>query len=129
MRASLVILLAVGAALPPPSKAGDDVEICSVFKEIAARLNAEAPTMTDAITRLDGMAVICAFKRVAQKDFVNVPVSAFRQGWQARKQAQWDAIVCRNASWREAIASGWTVTDTMTFQDGSQYELRTAACP
>jgi hypothetical protein len=103
-------------------------EFCSQITEMAEKLNAEGSSMVDAGTRQDGMAAICSLKVVEFKKFVNMPITSLREGWQGRKQAQWNKIYCDNNSpFRSAIDNGWTIGVLTTFIDGEQHRIK-AAC-
>jgi hypothetical protein len=52
------------------------------------------------------------------KRFLNADREDMRQGWDARKQREWNAAYCNNETWREAIDHGWSIISTLTFRDG-----------
>ena len=76
--------------------------------------------MAQSSTRHDGVEVDCAAKTLEAKRFLNTEPDAMREGWEARKQRQWNATYCNHESWREAIDNGWSIISTLTFRTGEQ---------
>lgn len=103
--------------------AAEDDATCQAWQKSAAKVNAEVPVWTDFMTRSDGVAVLCSLKTIAFKHFLNASPADLRDGWQRRKQAQWNAIYCADARIRQSIADGWQITDLMTFANGEQFRL------
>lgn len=111
-----------------PANAFDEAVFCATLKQVAKKTNAEGPVMLDAFTRLDGVSVLCATRIVDFKKFVTQPTPSLREGWENRKQDQWNSIYCDDPSTREAIANGWTIAQTTIFVDGSRHWMK-AICP
>jgi hypothetical protein len=120
----LAITLALNAL---NASAFDHQSFCKNLREFAVTSNQDAGSMLDAVTRHDGMAVLCNAKIVDFKKFILVNVSEFRDGWRERKQFQWNNTYCTNEAFRPAIDAGWTIASTVTFKDGSRYFLK-AVC-
>ncbi len=53
------------------------------------------------------------------KRFLNADPDEMREGWEARKEREWNARYCNNESWREAIDNGWSIS-TLAFRTGEQ---------
>lgn len=95
---------------------------CRALDEFSARVNQDVPATVDGITRLDGLSVQCAAKTIDILKSVNVPTSDLLEGWQERKQAQWNRSHC-SGPWVAAIQNGWTVVNTTTFPDGTRHDM------
>lgn len=100
-----------------------DAEACSTLSRIVRDVQPELPKMIDAATRLDGVSVVCALRTHANNKFILVPLASFRDGWQARKQAQWNDIVCRNEAFRPLQKRGWRFVQNLTFVSGERFSL------
>jgi len=83
-------------------------------------MNTRRGKWLDRSTRHDGVEVDCEAKTLEAKRFLNTEPDAMREGWEARKQRQWNATYCNHASWREAIDNGWSVISTLRFRTGEQ---------
>lgn len=106
---------------PPDFSRTTDAEFCSIGKQLTASVTAELPVKVDAITRLDGMSLFCSLKTVAWNRFLSVDLATFREGWQARKQQQWNAVVCKNPLFVVMARRGWRFTQNLTFQSGERF--------
>lgn len=95
---------------------------CVELIQLTAGVNQDVPTKVDGITRLDGVIVECTAKAIEVLKFVNVPASDLREGWEQRKQDQWNQGHCFGP-WIAAIQNGWTVANTTTFPDGSRHHM------
>lgn len=111
---------------PSPIRPSDS-EACATLRKIAEDTTRELPIMVDAITRTDGMSVICSLRSFTVNKFLNVDLSAFRQGWDARKQAQWNQIICRNEAFAPLQKRGWRFTQNLTFRSGERF-MQDASC-
>ena len=98
----------------------DDESFCNVMMEQQKKINADAGQMVDAVTRNDGVAVLCSTKIIDFKKFMASDSSKMREGWQDRKAKQWNEIYC-NGVFLDAINNGWTVAFTLIFQDGNRF--------
>jgi hypothetical protein len=114
---------------PAPFSRTSDAEICATGHNVAASFMADAPVMVDTITRADGMSVMCGLKAVTWNKTVLVLSSSFRDGWRARKQAQFNEIICGNDLFREMQRRGWRFTQNMTFPDGERVIMDAETCP
>jgi len=83
-------------------------------------MNARRGKWLDRSTRHDGVEVDCEAKTLEAHRFLNTEPNAMREGWEARKQRQWNAAYCNHESWREAIDNGWSIVSTLTFRTGEQ---------
>ena len=52
------------------------------------------------------------------KRFLNADPDEMREGWEARKEREWNARYCNNESWREAIDNGWSINTLCTRECG-----------
>jgi hypothetical protein len=117
----------VFVALPVRAIAFDDGDFCKAFQQIAVDLNKRAGKMIDSMTRHDSMAVLCDSKVANFKKTLLVPTTQLREGWQYRMQQHWTQIYCADPIWSEAIRSGWTISTTLTTDDGARHYI-TAEC-
>jgi hypothetical protein len=118
-------LCAAGVSLWTSSAlAFDNDAFCAAIQPMVTKAHADAGIMVDGATRSDGIALACNMRLIDFKKFITVRPTRFRTGWEARKQAQWSEIYCQNDHWREAIESGWTVAQTMTFVDGTRHWMK-----
>ena len=120
MRASAFPLAIALAVLSPPALPFDQHEFCDTVMEIAQRMNSRRGRWLDRSTRHDGVVVDCDAKTLEAKRFINAAPDDMREGWEARKQRQWNAAYCNHESWREAIDNGWSIISTLTFRNGEQ---------
>ncbi len=135
MRLALAALLA-GQSAPPPvvstvipnTEAMADAQACERLRATAREVTAELPMMIDTVTRLDGMSVICSLRAVTWNKFIRADMSEMREGWQNRKQAQFNGIICGNASFVPLARRGWRFTQNLTFQSGERI-IMDADCP
>lgn len=128
MKFWIILLVVALTAHQSNAQTYGDAEFCSAMKELSETFNKDAPTWVDSTTRHDGMAVLCNAKIAEYKKFIKVTPAEFRDGWQQRKQAQWNSIYCdKEKPFREAIDNGWQIVANMTFIDGSIHRI-TAEC-
>lgn len=123
MIAAALILASPQVLAPPPIytvRETTDAEFCAMGDRLAKSLQPELPKMVDSSTRIDGIVALCAVRTLTwNKTLMAVP-SDMRDGWQGRKQAQWNAIVCGNTAFAPMYRRGWTFTQNLTFQDGTR---------
>jgi len=67
-------------------------DFCVALEQFADKANKDAGSMLDTITRNDGMSVLRETKIIDFKKLLNIDPSALRDGWQQRKQQQWNDI-------------------------------------
>ncbi|MEO7688082.1 MAG: hypothetical protein ABIS51_02265 [Sphingomonas sp.] len=84
---------------------------------------AELPKMVDRITRTDGMAIFCSLRTVTTNKSFLLPLSQFREGWQARKQEQWNRATCDDSFFGPMARKGWRFTENITFTSGERFIL------
>ena len=120
MRASAIPIAITVALMPAPALAFDEDEFCAAVTDVTGRMNARRGKWLDRNTRHDGVEVDCAAKTLEAKRFLNTEPDAMREGWEGRKQRQWNATYCNHKSWREAIENGWSIISTLTFRTGEQ---------
>jgi hypothetical protein len=123
MRASAIPIAISLSLMAPPALPFDQDEFCLAVTEIAQHAKARSGRWLDRSTRHDGVAVDCESKTVKASRFLNTDPDAMREGWQARKQRQWNAAYCNDESWREAIDNGWSIVSALAFQSGDQLSL------
>jgi hypothetical protein len=122
MRATTT-LLAITLALPlipSPALPFDQDEFCVAVTHVARRMDARRGKWLDRSTRHDGVEVDCESKTLEAKRFINADPDAMREGWEARKESEWDAAYCNHEPWRDAIDNGWSIISTLTFSTGQQ---------
>lgn len=112
----------------PPAAAGlSDVEFCTQMRRVTESVMAELPKMVDPITRTDGMSVLCSLRTVTTNKFFLVKLSDFREGWEARKQEQWNRLVCDDRDYGPMARKGWRFTLNLTFLSGERF-IEDAKC-
>jgi hypothetical protein len=120
MRASTFPLAITLAVISPPALPFDQDDFCNSVTEAAQRMNARRGRWLDRSTRHDGVVVDCEARTLEAKRFVNANPDDMREGWEGRKQRQWNASYCNHEHWREAIDNGWSIISTLTFRNGEQ---------
>jgi hypothetical protein len=120
MRASTILVAITLTLAPLPALPFDQDEFCVAVTDIAHRMNARKGRWLDRSTRHDSVELDCEANTLEIKRFVNADPDDMRQGWEARKQREWNAAYCNHESWREAIDNGWSIVSTLTFRTGEQ---------
>ena len=120
MRASTIPVAITLSLVPLPALAFDQDEFCFAVTDIAHRMNARKGRWLDRTTRYDGVDLDCEAKTLEAKRFMNADPGEMREGWEARKEQEWNARYCNDDSWREAIDNGWSIISTITFRTGAQ---------
>lgn len=120
MRASTIPIAITLTLAPLPALPFNQDEFCAAVTDIAGRMNARKGRWLDRSTRHDGVELDCEAKTLEVKRFLNPDPDEMRQGWEARKQREWNARYCHNDAWREAIDNDWSIISTLTFRTGHQ---------
>jgi hypothetical protein len=120
MRASTIPIAITLTLAPLPALPFDQDEFCVAVTDIAHRMNARKGRWLDRSTRYDGVELDCESKTFEAKRFVNADPDEMRQGWEARKERDWNARYCNDEAWREAIDNGWSIISTLTFRTREQ---------
>ena len=120
MRASTIPIAITLTLTPLPALPFDQDEFCVAVTEVAHRMNARKGRWLDRSTRHDGVELDCEAKTLEAKRFMNADPDEMREGWEARKEREWNARYCSDASWREAIDNGWSIISTLIFRTGEQ---------
>ena len=120
MRASTIPIAITLALTPGPALPFDQDEFCAAVTDIAHRMNARKGRWLDRSTRHDGVELDCEAKTLEVKRFVNADPDEMREGWENRKEREWNAHYCNHESWRDAIDNGWSIISTLTFRTGEQ---------
>ena len=120
-------LLACLLAGPAPAWALDDKQFCVSTQQLAIAAEKDVGVWIDRVTRNAGMAVSCDRKTVEFTRFTYAPSSSMNEAWRQSKAADWNAVHCNSAIWREAIANGWKIVLSQTSADGGQVVI-TAHC-
>ena len=120
MRASTIPVAITLSLAPLPALPFDQDEFCVAVTDIAHRMNVRKGRWLDRTTRHDGVDLDCEAKTLEVKRFLNADPDDMRQGWEARKEREWNARYCNDESWREAIDNGWTIISSLTFRTGEQ---------
>ena len=98
MRTPDFIIAITVALMPAPALAFDEDEFCAAVTDVTGRMNARRGKWLDRNTRHDGVEVDCAAKTLEAKRFLNTEPDAMREGWEGRKQRQWNATYCNHPS-------------------------------
>jgi hypothetical protein len=126
--ARLAIVLAIAAATEAtPASAVDDKELCVSAQQLALAYEKDVGVWIDRQTRNAGMRVICETKTVQFTRFTYAPSASMDEAWKERKAADWNAVHCNSAVWKEAIANGWKIVLSQTAADGGRTTI-TAQC-
>jgi len=118
MRASTIPVAITLTLAPLPALPFDQDEFCSAVTDIAHRMNARKGRWLDRSTRHDGVELDCESRTLEVRRYIHADPDDMRQGWETRKEREWNARYCNDESWREAIDSGWSVISTLTFRTG-----------
>ena len=120
MRARTIPIAITLTLAPLPALPFDQDEFCVAVTDVARRMNARRGKWLDRSTRHDGVELDCEVKTLEVKRFVNADPNEMREGWEARKEREWNSRYCNNEAWREAIDNGWSIISTLTFRTGQQ---------
>ena len=120
MRASTIPIAITLTLAPLSALPFDQDEFCAAVTDIAHRMNARKGRWLDRSTRHDGVELDCEAKTLEVKRYLNADPDDMRQGWEARKEREWNARYCSDEAWREAIDNGWSIISTLTFRTGDQ---------
>ena len=101
MRASAIPIAITLTLAPLPALPFDQDEFCVAVSDIVRHLNACKGRWLDRTTRHDGAEIDCEAKTVEAERFVDADPDDMREGWEARKERQWNAAYCNDDSWRE----------------------------
>jgi hypothetical protein len=118
MRASTIPIAMTLTLAPLPALAFDQDAFCVAVADIAHRMNARKGRWLDRSTRHDGVELDCESKTFEAKRFVNADPDEMRDGWETRKEREWNTRYCNDEAWREAIDNGWSIVSTLTFRNG-----------
>src|SRR5437764_13808697 len=91
MRAGTIPIAITLTLMPAPAVSFDQDEFCVAVTDVARRMNARRGKWLDGSTRHDGGEVDCEAKTLEAHRFLNTDPNAMREGWEARKQRQWNA--------------------------------------
>ncbi len=92
-------------------------------KFLSAKVMAELPMMVDRVTRVDGMAVLCAARTVVWSKFVLGDLTAMAPGWRGDLQHDWNDSMCGNSLYAAMIRKGWHFTQNLTFRSGEHFAV------
>jgi len=120
VRASTIPIAITLTLAPLSALTFDQDEFCAAVTDIAQRSNARKGRWLDRTTRHDGVDLDCEAKTLEVKRFLNADPDEMRQGWEARKQREWNSRYCHNDAWREAIDNDWSIISTLMFRTGHQ---------
>jgi hypothetical protein len=132
-----LLALAIGGA-PVPSAAEvplrpeieqDEALFCSSIKTLSGKVTAELPIMADRVTRVDGMAVLCAARAVVWSKFVIADLAAMTPGWRDVLQHEWNDSMCANSLYAAMMRKGWRFTQNLDFRSGEHFVLEATCSP
>jgi hypothetical protein len=118
VRASTISIAITLTLAPLSALTFDQDEFCAAVTDIAQRSNARKGRWLDRSTRHDGVELDCESMTLEVKRYLNADPDEMRQGWEARKQRQWNARYCNDDARREAIDNGRSIISTLTFRSG-----------
>jgi hypothetical protein len=121
----LILFMAIACicnvSLGVANDASFDEVFCKKMKQFKQNGLQDIGAMLDSITINDGMAVFCGNKIIEFKKIIIVSGAEIREGWEERKNAQWDEIMCSNDLIRKAVDGNWIIANLMTFSDGRRF--------
>jgi hypothetical protein len=120
MRVGTIPIAIILTLMPPPAWAFDHDEFCSAVTDIAQRLNSRKGRWLDRSTRQDGAVLDCELRTLEIKRYIHADPDDMRQGWESRKEREWNHRYCNDELWRRAIDHGWSIISTVTFRTGDQ---------
>ena len=106
----------------------DDAAFCTQVKTVVDSENAKGSYDIDAVTKAVGANYDCGTKSVEFKRTIAATQDQMKEGWRDLLLSQWNQLLCADPSSKEAVQSGWTLTDTFTLTDGVTYSAK-ANCP
>ena len=122
----MILALALAASLAPPAKpvmlSSSDMLACTELSQLAVSTAAQLPKWVDPLTRVDALVVTCPSKAYHVDKFINEPILAMREGWQVRKQAQWNKQICLS-SMGSLAKVGWRISQILTFASGERIQM------
>ncbi len=86
-------------------------------------MNLRGQVWMDPITRLDGVVVSCDRRMVEFNYHLDAMPTDLRDGWEGRKQSDWNASWCKDWHLREWIKRGGRITAVFSFANGGQVRL------
>lgn len=100
-----------------------DKAFCDQAKNLEAAIQKELPVQADIATKTVGMSAICGLRTLDWNKFMQANLNELRDGWQGRKQTQWDDIICKNEAFGPAARNGWRFAVAITFLDGKRITI------
>ena len=95
--------------------------VCGRLTEIATTLAKELPIKLDEFTTQTGIKADCEAKTFSFGKKANGTSADFPDGWQKLLQEQWGYLMCGKIAFSEAIETGWEVSETISFNDGTKH--------
>lgn len=122
----MIFALALAVAQSPPVQplmlSSSDALACTELTQVAEPTVAHLPKWVDTVTRVDALVVTCPSRTYHVDKYINEPILGMREGWQGRKQAQWDKQVCLG-SMGPLVESGWRISQVLTFATGERIQM------
>jgi hypothetical protein len=106
-----------------------DARFCKELKAEAELTNREGPITLDAVTRFEGMAVVCSQRTVTFSKSVALNTSGLTPGWREAYQRGHDQTTCENELYATMTRRGWRMAQRVTFANGEYAHFETAGCP
>ncbi|MDH3581861.1 MAG: hypothetical protein OEM91_14705, partial [Hyphomicrobiales bacterium] len=100
---------------------GETQAVCGRLSEIATALAKEMPIKLDDFTTQTAIEADCATKTFSFAKKANGTSADFPDGWQKLLQEQWGYLMCGKIAFSEAIETGWEVSETISFADGTKH--------
>ena len=122
----MIFAIALAATHAPPIQpmmlSSSDALACTELTQAAQTTVAQLPKWVDAITRVDALVVTCPSRTYHVDKFINEPILDMRDGWQERKQAQWDKQICLG-NLGPLVEGGWLISQVLTFAGGERIRM------
>jgi hypothetical protein len=121
-------ITAAGITSTKPAAAHDEKTFCAELTESVKKANARGPYQVDKFTIQEAASVDCGLRVFAIRKGILVKSAQMKPGWVDRVTPQMTEMNCGNASFREAIAAGWTISYKMVTADGEITTINVNSC-
>lgn len=121
-------ITAAGITSTKPAAAHDERTFCGELSESVKRANARGRYQVDKFTIQEAASVDCALRVFAVRKSILVKSAQMKAGWVDRVTPQITEMNCGNASFRDAIAAGWTISYKMVTADGEITTINVNSC-
>ncbi len=115
------VIVLVVMAVPAGAASPESQKICDRLLEISAALAKDLPLKLDEFTTQTKIEAVCDTKKFSFQKKANGTSSDFPDGWQGLLQERWGYLMCSKDAFSKAIETGWEVSETIAFDDGTRH--------